>query len=335
MQSTQQAIADSKRAADLANSLAPGSPAAYQAMRDYNETRRLAEQARITNNPYVARQAVETSQRSVNHVNNVVTGRTPNTYSPYDSHGNVYSYYNSSYDTGHIPSPNAPRIMDVDAANLENCGKGEENSNQFLNFTQNAWEKVKNWAKSEQGQLVIDGVLSVASFAAIAVAVTVTTLNPVVAAALLGAGVTSLVGGFISQSNGGSFSAGWLGGAISGAFTGFGAGWAGKALQLATAAGGSATTAAVGFGKAIGISSGFGTAGGFSGAIATQMANGEQVDIEKALSSGVINGTVAGLAAPFTLVSEAIKQGVPAVGSAVGLIFETVFDSSSGYAAEQ
>ena len=147
MQSTQQAIADSKRAADLANSLAPGSPAAYQAMQDYNETRRLAEQARITNNPYVTMQAVETSQRSVNHVNNVVTGRTPNTYSPYDSHGNVYSYYNSSYDTGYIPSPDAPRIKDVDAGNLENCGKGMEEESQTPLLKQSTLEKITSFIK--------------------------------------------------------------------------------------------------------------------------------------------------------------------------------------------
>ena len=122
---------------------------AYQAMRDYNETRRLAEQARITNNPYVAMQAVETSQRSVNHVNNVVTGRTPNTYSPYDSHGNVYSYYNSSYDTGYIPSPNAPRIKDVEAERLEFCEKEKENKDKTPTLTQQALEKLKqvDWGR--------------------------------------------------------------------------------------------------------------------------------------------------------------------------------------------
>ena len=69
---------------------------------------------------------MQTSQASVNYVNNVVTGRAPNTYSPYDSHGNVYSYYNSSYDTGKIPTPDAPRIEDVDAASVYYCEKGKE-----------------------------------------------------------------------------------------------------------------------------------------------------------------------------------------------------------------
>ena len=69
---------------------------------------------------------MQATASTVNYVNNVVTGRAPNTYSPYDAHGNVYSYYNSSYDTGKIPTPDAPRIEDVDAASVYYCEKGKE-----------------------------------------------------------------------------------------------------------------------------------------------------------------------------------------------------------------
>ena len=72
------------------------SPATYRATQAYYETQRLAAQAMASHNTQAGIKAVQTSQASVNYVNNVVTGRAPNTYSPYDSHGNVYSYYNSS-----------------------------------------------------------------------------------------------------------------------------------------------------------------------------------------------------------------------------------------------
>ena len=77
------------------------------------ETQRLATMANATHALNIARQAVQASQASVNHTNNVATGRSPNTYSPYNSNGNATSYFNSSYQSGKAPSPDAPRIEDV------------------------------------------------------------------------------------------------------------------------------------------------------------------------------------------------------------------------------
>ena len=105
-----QAIADARKAADYMNATAPGSPAARQATQAYMETMRLASMANSSNNPNIARQAYQTSQFSVNRVNNVATGRLPNTYMPYDSSGNATSYYNSSRQAGKTPSPDAPRV---------------------------------------------------------------------------------------------------------------------------------------------------------------------------------------------------------------------------------
>lgn len=69
--------------------------------------------ANSSNNPNIARQAYDTSQFAVNRANNAATGRLPNTYTPYDSNGNPYSYFNSSRQTGKTPSPGAPRVEDV------------------------------------------------------------------------------------------------------------------------------------------------------------------------------------------------------------------------------
>ena len=112
-QSTAQAVADARKAADYMNATAPGSPAAQQATRTYLETKRLAAMANATHDPNIARQAVQASQASVNHTNNVATGRSPNAYSPYNSNGNATSYFNSSYQTGKTPSPGAPRIEEL------------------------------------------------------------------------------------------------------------------------------------------------------------------------------------------------------------------------------
>ena len=42
-------------------------------------------------------------------------------YSPYDSNGNATSYFNSSYQSGKAPSPDAPRIEDVTADSVYYC----------------------------------------------------------------------------------------------------------------------------------------------------------------------------------------------------------------------
>ena len=110
VRASSQAISDARRAADIANSQAPGSPAAYRATQAYYETQRLAAQAMASHNTQAGIKAVQTSQASVNYVNS--------------SLGNVYSYYNSSYDTGKVPSADAPRIKDVDPASEYYCEKG-------------------------------------------------------------------------------------------------------------------------------------------------------------------------------------------------------------------
>ena len=125
------AQSDAKRALDYINSVAPGSPAAYRMAREYEEVQRLAAQVNATHNPELTRRMLQASQELVSYANTIATGIATGsygTYTAYDNNGNATSYYNSSYDTGYIPSPDAPRIKDVDEGNLENCGKGKENA---------------------------------------------------------------------------------------------------------------------------------------------------------------------------------------------------------------
>ena len=93
------------------------------------ETQRLATMANAIHDPNIARQAVQASQASVNHTNNVATGRSPNTYSPYNSNGNATSYFNSSYQSGKAPSPDAPRIEDVTGDSVQYCSTADRIAN--------------------------------------------------------------------------------------------------------------------------------------------------------------------------------------------------------------
>jgi len=49
-------------------------------------------------------------------------------YDPYDSNGNATSFNNSSYETGKIPSADAPRSKDVDEETLQFCASGLKKS---------------------------------------------------------------------------------------------------------------------------------------------------------------------------------------------------------------
>ena len=99
-----------------------------QAMQAYQETVWLASMANSSNNPNIARQAYDTSQFAVNRANNVATGRLPNTYTPYDSNGNPYSYFNSSRQAGKTPSPDAPRVEDVSGDATYYCDREDTSS---------------------------------------------------------------------------------------------------------------------------------------------------------------------------------------------------------------
>ena len=152
-QTTAAAVTEAWRAAELAHRVAPGSPEAYRATQAYYETRHLAAQANASRNAQATRQAAQTAQASSSYVNNVAAGRAPNTYSPYDSNGNAYSYYNSSYDTGKIPSPDSPRVKDVDPGNVEYCEKQESKAEGL--------EKLLVWHIDSKAELVGYSVLTV------------------------------------------------------------------------------------------------------------------------------------------------------------------------------
>ena len=58
----------------------------------------------------------------------MATGRLPNTYTPYDSNGNPYGYFNSSRQEGKTPSPDAPRVEDVSGDDSAYCNSSSNDS---------------------------------------------------------------------------------------------------------------------------------------------------------------------------------------------------------------
>lgn len=88
--------------------------------------------AKTTHDPNIAYNVTRTAQASVNRANNVATGRLPNTYTPYDSNGNPYSYFNSNRQTGKTPSPDAPRVEDVSGEAAYYCDKDAANGSYIL-----------------------------------------------------------------------------------------------------------------------------------------------------------------------------------------------------------
>ena len=241
-----------------------------------------------------------------------------------------YSNSQSNNATSSI-SRDAPEVYDVTGGqyscgrDIHALGAGDYGANS-LGAT---WNRIVDWASSDQGQIVIENTLGVLSVVGIAAAFFVA--SPIAAGVLLGAGVSSLIGGSINKSNGGSFVAGWVGGAISGAFTG--AGLVASGSILTSAVGGTALNFISGFAKASTVSTVFGGLGGFLGNLSTQALNQEPVSYERALSSGFINGVITEIATPFTLIPPAFGQGVIIAERIASSFFEVIFDSVSGVAS--
>ena len=87
-------------------------------------------------------------------------------------------------------------------------------------------------------------------------------IGSVIGGALIGAGAGSLINGYVTEANGGNFTAGYIGGAISGALCGLGAGFGGAAFVAASEA---VDFACMGY-LALGLTASF--AGGFAGNLA-------------------------------------------------------------------
>ena len=127
----------------------------------------------------------------------------------------------------------------------------------------------------------------------------------------------------MNSAQGESYTAGWMGGEITGSITGLGFG-VGTALKL-------------GFGASELVAIGGGFFGGVSGSTFSQLIDTGHVDAKDAIFDGLINGLFAGVAGavgqiPAAIKGTGLKDAISAVayGSTM-LINETVFDGFSTY----
>lgn len=111
-----------------------------------------------------------------------------------------------------------------------------------------------------------------------------------VGGALVCASVNSIIGSYSSEAAGGTSTAGWVGGMITGAICGTGAGIAGNLLSSATES--------VGFlclGKAAASCSaafGFGFAGSYAGQVTSAAIDGRSLDKNETVSSALTAGSI-------------------------------------------
>ena len=184
----------------------------------------------------------------------------------------------------------------------------------------------------EWWQWAISGVMFLTGVALIA-----TGFGSSVGGVLVCASTNSIVNSYLSEAAGGSSTAGWLGGMITGAFCGIGAGIAGNLLTSATNSVGFAC-----LGKTIaghGAAFGFGVAGSYAGQITSAAIEGKTLDEKKALESALATGVIncfAGIGAgmgnaikDMPIISTTSKVCANTINAGWSVVSETIVDTLS------
>ena len=159
-------------------------------------------------------------------------------------------------------------------------------------------------------------------------ALTATGVGGVAGAMLVSAGASSLIGGELSEANGGSYTAGWIGGGISGAICGGGAALAGNLFSLATDLVGPACLGKVA--EAVGISYGTGVLGNAIGDLVTNAKDHKESDIGKVIGSACLKGisnVYAGIGCGMTTV--VIPPSGPAISRSLGIFISVTAQAVS------
>ena len=129
---------------------------------------------------------------------------------------------------------------------------------------------------------------------------------------LICAGVNSIIGSYTSEAAGGSSTAGWIGGAISGALCGAGASIAGTLIYKATETVGffCLGNLVAGYGTAFGL----GFVGSYVGQHTSAALDGKALDTNEVLCSAFATGAINLLAGMGSGMGEAIKS-MPAIST--------------------
>ena len=120
------------------------------------------------------------------------------------------------------------------------------------------------------------------------VILTATGVGGVLGGVLISAGVGSLINGYINEASGGSFGAGWVGGLVSGALCGLGAGFAGSLMLAATNIVGMASVGLAVSGVAVSFA--LGTAGNMLGSWLTSAIDNKRFDAMSTFKDSLVLG---------------------------------------------
>lgn len=155
--------------------------------------------------------------------------------------------------------------------------------------------------------------------------------------ALICAGANSIINSYVTEASGGSATAGWFGGMVTGALSGLGAGIAGQIFSDATKIAGVACLGKVAQGVA--LSYGFGSVGAGTGTTITALIDKERVNVTAITQSAMIGGTLnigaalfagVGIAiAEMPLISETSKAVSYTLSTSEAILAEAIIDALS------
>lgn len=151
------------------------------------------------------------------------------------------------------------------------------------------------WQWAASGVMFVGGVVCIASG-----------LCPTLGGALICAGVNSIIGSYTAEAAGGSSTAGWIGGGITGLICGAGAGIAGDILFAATNIEGIACIGQAALGYGIAFTTG--TAGSVIGQCVTSAIDGTALNGKEVLISALTAGTINCFAAMGAGMGNALKD---------------------------
>ena len=181
----------------------------------------------------------------------------------------------------------------------------------------------------EWWQWAISGAMVVAGVALVA-----TGVGGVAGGALICAGANSMIGSYVSETTGGSSVAGWVGGMITGAACGTGAGLAGNLLVQATNATGAACLGNLAAGGAVAFGSG--TVGSAIGQGVSAAIDGKKLNSKEVIYASMETGAINCLSGLGTGIGTTL-QGMPTISTTTAtlanslnatwsLVSESVYD---------
>ena len=223
----------------------------------------------------------------------------------YDSESSLYYLQSRYYD------PATRRFVNADS--YSSTGQGLIGHNMFAYCNNNPIMLLDvNGFEPEWWQWLISGTMVAAGVVLVATGVA----GPV-GGVLICAGANSMIGSYVSEASGGTTTAGWIGGGVTGALCGLGAGLSGSLLIDATTTSGATCLGYLGASEAVAFSSGF--AGSLLGQLTTAQIDRQEVNFEEVCLSSALTGTVNCISGVGAGIGTATSQ-IPAISTTTGIL---------------